>query len=288
MSLTPINLLAALILFTMMTVVGLELTLADFRRVIERPRAVLLGTLAQLTLLPAATALLLLAFPLAGNMAAGVVLIAVAPGGGISNVFCYLAGANVALSITLTGLSSLAAAVTFPVLAALGLKWFAGEAVAVDLPVMALIGQMLFLVLLPVCLGMMVRHRWPRLAVRYGGPLRRFTFLAIIGLLVIAMASDTTGLAGQGLDGLLTALIWTVMAMVLGWMVARATGLQPDEAFTLLIEFSVRNVGLAAIVALAVLERPDLAVFFGAYVLVGYPLAGLVSLAYRKRADQRQ
>ena len=159
MTLTPINLLAAVILFLMMTVVGLELTLSDFRRVVERPCAVVVGTLAQLTLLPAVTAALLVAYPLADNMAAGVVLIAAAPGGGISNVFCFLAGANVALSISLTGLSSLAAAVTFPVLATVGLNWFADETVQVDLPVVALIGQMLFLVLLPVCLGMAFRHR---------------------------------------------------------------------------------------------------------------------------------
>lgn len=287
MTITPINLLAAVILFTMMTVVGLELTLSDFRRVIERPRAVLVATLAQLTLLPAATAFFLLAYPLAGNMAAGVVLIAAAPAGGISNVFCYLAGANVALSIALTGLSSLAAALTFPVLAGLGLNWFAREAVDVELPILPLIGQMLFLVLLPVCLGMAVRHRRPQLAIRYGGPLRRLTFLAIIGLIIIAIASDTTGLAGQVLDGLLAALVWTAMAMALGWGVARLTALPPDEGFTLLIEFSVRNVGLAAIVALAVLQRPDLAVFFGAYVLVGYPLAALLSVIYRKRSHHQ-
>ena len=83
------------------------------------------------------------------------------------------------------------------------------------------------------------------------------------------------------------ALLWTVIAMAVGWVVARTAGLQADEAFTFLIEFSIRNVGLAAIVALAVLQRPDLAVFFGAYVLVGYPLASLICLAYRRSTDQR-
>ncbi len=282
MSATPINLLAAAILFAMMTVVGMELTLADFQRVIRRPRALVAGTLAQLTLLPAATALLLSVYALPGNMAAGVVLIAAAPGGGISNVFCFLAGSNVALSIALTGVSSVVSAISFPVLAGLGLTYFAGETTAVSLPIPALTGQMLFLVLLPVCLGMFIRQRSPGLALRYSGPLRRVTFLAIIGLIIAALSSDTTGLAGQIVDGLLAALLWTMMAMALGWLVARACGLEINDAFTVVIEFSVRNVGLAAIVALAVLERPDLAVFFGAYVLVGYPLAGLVSLAYRR------
>jgi BASS family bile acid:Na+ symporter len=159
-----------------------------------------------------------------------------------------------------------------------------GERIAVEVPIVPLIGQLVVLVLLPISLGMIVRQRRPDLASRYATPLRRFTFLAIIGLLVIAMASDTTGLAADVTDGLIAALIWTLMAMGLGWGVARLAGFPRDDAFTFLIEFSVKNVGFAAIVALVVLERPDLAVFFGSYVLVGYPLAALFAMAYRKIA----
>lgn len=279
---TILNIIAALILFIMMSAVGLELTIADFRRAAARPKVIVWGTLAQLSILPLGTGVLLLVYPLAGHIAAGMVLLAAAPGGGISNVFTYLAGANTALSVLLTAFASLVAVVSFPVLSAIGIELLLGEQIAVDVPIVPLIGQLVVLVLLPITLGMIVRQRRPDLATRYATPLRRFTFLAIIGLLAIAMASDTTGLAGDVTHGLIAAFIWTLMAMGLGWGLARAAGLKTDDAFTFLIEFSVKNVGFAAIVALAVLERPDLAVFFGSYVLIGYPLAGLFAFGYRK------
>lgn len=279
---TTLNLVAALMLFTMMSVVGLELTIADFRRVAALPAVIVWGTLAQLSLLPLCTAALLLIYPLAGHIAAGMVLIAAAPGGGISNVFTYLAGANTALSVMLTAAASLAAVVTFPVLSALGIELLLGERIAVEVPVVPLIGQLVVLVVLPIALGMLVRQRRADLARRYATPLRRFTFLAITALIVIAIASDTTGLAADVTHGLIAAFAWTLMAMGLGWGVARMAGLGRDDSFTFLIEFSVKNVGLAAIVALAVLERPDLAVFFGSYVLIGYPLAALFAAGYRK------
>jgi BASS family bile acid:Na+ symporter len=266
----------------MMSVVGLELTIADFRRAAAHPKVIILGTLAQLSILPLGTAVLLLVYPLAGHIAAGMVLIAAAPGGGISNVFTFLAGANTALSVILTAVASLAAIVSFPVLSAIGIELLLGERIAVEVPIVPLIGQLVVLVLLPITLGMFIRRRRPDLATRYATPLRRLTFVAIIGLLVIAMASDTTGLAGDVTHGLIAAFIWTLMAMVLGWGLARMAGLDRDDAFTFLIEFSVKNVGFAAIVALAVLDRPDLAVFFGSYVLIGYPLAGLFAFAYRR------
>jgi BASS family bile acid:Na+ symporter len=287
MTVSLLNIVAAFVLFTMMTVVGLELTAADFRRVVAMPRAIAAGTLAQLTVLPVCSGLLLLVYPLPPNIAAGVVLIAASPGGGISNVFCYLAGANTALSVTLTGIASLAAVITLPVLAALGIEWIIGERLAVEVPITALIGQLVFLVLLPISLGMFIRNRAAQTALRYAAPLRRLTLAAIVLLIVIAIASDTTGLAGQVVDGLLVSLIWTAMAMGIGWAIARLVGLAPADAFTFLIEFAVKNVGLAAIIALAVLDRPDLAVFFGAYVLVGYPLAVLASMAWRRLHPSR-
>lgn len=281
---TPLNLMAALILFTLMSVTGLGLTVADFRRVVVLPRIVVWGTLAQLAVLPLATALLLVVYRLEPHLAAGVVLIAAAPGGGISNVFTHLAGANTALSVTLTAVASVAAVVTFPLLTAFGIEWLLGERVVVEIPLVPLIGQLIVLVLLPIGLGMLIRRCRSDFAVRSAVRLRRFTFAAIFLLLAIAMASDITGLAADVSHGLVAALAWTLMAMGLGWGVARLVGLNGPDAFTFLIEFSVKNAGLAAIVALAVLNRPDLAVFCGAYVLVGYPLAALAATGYRRLA----
>jgi BASS family bile acid:Na+ symporter len=271
-----------LILFWMMAAVGLELSLDDFRRVARYRWSVVVGTLGQWTLLPLATGALVLALGLPGSTAAGVVLITATPGGAISNVFTYLAGANTALSVTLTAVSSLLAVVTLPLLTATGFDWFAGEALAMEVPVLPMIGQLALFVLTPIAAGMLVRARRPAFAQRNAPRVRRAVLIALVAFLVIGMSSDDSGLLGAVAAGLVPALLWTVVAMAVGFAVAVACRLEAPERFTFVIEYSVKNVGLAAIVALAGFGKPELAVFAGAYVVVGYPLAALACVGFRR------
>jgi len=277
-----IDLAGPVVLFVMMGVVGLELTVADFRRVASYPGIVLWGTLGQWTLLPLAAAALLWGLDLEPHMAAGVILLTAAPGGGISNVFTFLAGANTALSVTLTAVSSLLAVVVLPLVTALGFAWFVGSDADVEVPVLPMIGQLAALVLLPVALGMLVRSRRPELVLRYAGRLRQVVLGALVVLMTVALSSDSTGLVGQVFLGLGVGLAWTAVATAVGLAVARLLGLGGPDAFTMVVEFAVKNVGLAAIVALSGFGRPEFAIFAGSYILTGYPLAALAALVYRR------
>jgi BASS family bile acid:Na+ symporter len=151
-----------------------------------------------------------------------------------------------------------------------------------QVPVLPMIGQLALFVLLPIGLGMALRARRPAFAQRSAGLLRRGVLIALVGFLGIAMSSDDSGLVGEISKSLLPALLWTLLAMAVGFLVAVACRLEGPERFTFVIEYSVKNVGLAAIVALTGFHKPELAIFAGAYVLVGYPLAVLASLAFRK------
>jgi BASS family bile acid:Na+ symporter len=281
----PVQLAAPLLLFTMMFVVGLELTTRDFRRVAAAPRAVVAGTLGQLILLPAVTGAGLVVLDLSPRVTAGVVLILAAPGGGISNVFTLLAGANTALSVTLTAVASLLAVVTLPVITAVGFELLAGgagPAGEMAVPVVPMIGQLVVLVLVPIGLGMRLRARRPAWADARGALLRRLVLVGVVAVIAIGAMSDPSGLFSDTLDALWVGLLWTATAMVVGYTVAAIVGLEAVDRFTMAIEFSVKNVGLAAIVAISALGRPELAVFAGAYVLTGYPLAAVASLAFRR------
>ena len=269
------------ILFFMMALVGSELTVEDFRRIARYPRAVVLGTAAQLVLLPLSAAALALVFRPQPFVAAGMVLLAATPGGGISNVFTYLAGANTALSVTLTAVSSLLAALTLPVATALGFARLIGTEGAVEVPVLAMIGQLAGLILLPIGLGMLLRAKRPNLPERWGRNLRRAVLISVVLLFAAGMGGDDSGLAGEVLGAAALGLLWTVLAMLLGVATAALLGLDGADRFTFLIEFSVRNVGLAAIVALSGFDTPAYAVFPGAYAMTGYPLAIVASFAYR-------
>jgi len=281
------QLVGPMFLFVLMTIVGLELTPDDFRRIATAPRAVVGGTIAQIVLLPLLTWAVVALLDVPPVFGAGAVLIAVAPGAGISNILTALANANTALSVSLTALASVLAVVTLPTVAAFGMRFFLGSEVSVEVPVLLLFGQLAVSLLLPIGLGMALRARRPQLVERYRRRLQHGTIVAIVILTAAAILSGG-GSGGSGLtfadaeQGLLAAAVWTLAAMAIGWGVAAALGLDAADRFTFLIEFSTRNVAVAAIVALSGLQRLDLALFGAAYVALGYPLV-FGAVAWRRR-----
>ena len=281
---TGTQLVGPLALFLLMSVVGLSLTPADFRRVAEAPRAVVWGTLGQLALLPPMTFGLVWLLDLPPIFGAGALLVAVSPGAGISNILTALAGANTALSVTLTAVASLLAVVTLPVIAAVGLRMFSDDAVDVDVPVVSLVLQLSFSLLLPIALGMWVHVRWPGFALRNAHRLQRAALAAIALLVGLAVAfGEESDLSFRDVEvGLLGGGLWTLSAMAIGWSVAAALRLPSDDRFTLMIEFAARNVAVATIVAISGLKRMDLSLFSAAYLAVGYPLCAL-AVVWRRR-----
>lgn len=273
-----------LVLFLLMMIVGLELRPDDFRRVLQAPRAVVGGTVAQWILLPLMTWLVVAAVGVNPVFGAGAVLVAVSPGAGVSNILVALARANTALSVTLTATASVFAVVTLPSIASLGIRVFLDEPIEVEVPVAVLMGQLALTLLLPIALGMLLRARDPARAARIAPWLQRVTMvvIAIVVAAAIALAPEEQVSFEGGDRALVAAGIWTSSAMLLGWTVAAALRLSRADRFTFLIEFSARNIAVASIVAIAGLGRVDLSFFSGVYATAGYPLAALAVFWFRR------
>ena len=203
-NLDPISNLAvpALVLLLMLTV-GLELTLGDIRRVVVYPKAVLVATLGQLLLLPAIAAALIWALRPGPTVVAGMILLAASPGGALSNVYTYLARANLALSVTLTALSVLLALVTMPLLTAAGISLFLDRQDAIPVPFARMFGQLVLMLLLPLGLGMGLRHGWPGLMHHGRRWLPRLGFLGLAILVGAILYADRADLA-SGLGPMVT------------------------------------------------------------------------------------
>jgi len=279
-----------IVLFLLMTIVGLELTTDDFRRVLQVPRAVIGGTIAQWLLLPAMTWLVVWLLGVNPVFGAGAVLVAVSPGAGISNILVALARANTALSVSLTATASAFAVVTLPVFASLGMSFFIDDGVKVDVPVATLIGQLAVSLLLPISLGMWLRARNPRRAAQLAPRLQRIT-MVVIGVVVgfgIAFAPEEQVNFEGSEVALVAAGVWTLLAMALGWGTAAVLRLPAEDRFTYLIEFSARNIAVAAIVAMSGLDRIDFTFFSGVYFIVGYPLAALAVWLRRRSLPESE
>jgi BASS family bile acid:Na+ symporter len=280
------QILGNFVLFCLMLVVGMELTPADFRRVASAPRAIVAGTLAQIVLLPLMTWGIVSALGVSPVFAAGAVLVAVSPGAGISNVLAALCGANIALSVTLTALTSVLSVVTLPVVTSIAMRVFLDDSGS-GVEVGPLIQQLAMALLLPIVIGMTVRTRFPELVERHKRLLQR-TAGAIIGVLILAIVVISVRVnESPSLEGIERALVavvaWTGAAMALGWGIASALRLSRVDRATFLIEFSARNIGVASIVALSGLNRLDLTLFSGAYGMLGFPMVGLAALIMRRR-----
>jgi bile acid:Na+ symporter, BASS family len=268
------------LVFSAMAVVGMELTANDFRSVIRQPVTVLAATAGQFILLPAIGCLLVRSLRLQPAVEQGVLLVAACPSGAMANVYTYLARGNVALSVTLTAVSSLAAVLTTPAALAV-LRPHGGESSGPFVPAGKLAAQLFFLLLLPVLVGMAVRHRWPEITRRHGRVLLGTSVAALAALLAIVILQEAEQFASTLVDLIAATGALTVLAFGAGWTTGWISAAGATDRFTLGMVFVVRNVGIATAIAVTALGRVEFAVFATAYFLVQVPLLLAAALVFR-------
>ena len=238
------------ILALLMFDLGLTLKSDDFVLLLKHPRPVLTGLFGQIVALPAIAVAVACAFGLHGVFFIGLVLIACCPGGSSSNVFSMLAKGDVALSVSLTALSSIITLFTLPLVmqAAVGMAGMSGGT-AIQLPVGNLLVQNLLLMFLPILLGVLVRRCRRSLAARLERWLSKMAFPALMllaGLFFLqhrAVICDNIGRLGA----CVTLLI--LLATGFASLTARLTGLETRARRTVVIEVGMQNAAQAIAVA---------------------------------------
>ena len=271
--------LPLLVVFTMF-VVGLSLARAEFANLVRRPRITIAALVGQWLLPPVVAVLLVKLLILPAVLAMGVILAAAAPPAVISNYYALLARANVALAVTLTAAASLAAALCTP-LSASAAYWVAmRQSPVFDLPTARVLQQTVIGLLLPVLVGMTVRHLASAWTARHEQILQRLALLAV-GLLVAFIVIDQIAfIRAQLALLLLTAALFTGVLLAVGWLVGRILTRAGAERRALLFGFPARNMAVATLLAVAAFGRVDIAafaaVFFLVQVLVLVPLALLL------------
>ena len=236
------------ILTLLMFDLGLTLRLEDFSQVFRKPWPVAVALFGQLILLPVVALGLAYLFHLPPVYFIGLVLIACCPGGSSSNVFSRLAGGDVALSVTLTALSSIITLFTIPFI----MSWatqLVGESVGITLPVGNLIKQNLVLMLLPVLLGIGMHYAWPKAADKTDRVLSKLAFpLLLVLITVFYIQHHRTILENIGTLGLcVTALILVAIACSAG--LSRLVKNSPRQRRTVVIEVGMQNAAQAIAIA---------------------------------------
>lgn len=270
------------VVWLMMLVVGLELSPSDFRRVLHYPGAVVTATAGQLFMLPLLAAVLILTLKPTPPVVAGMVLVAASPGGAISNLYALLAGAHVALSVTLTAVTTLAAMLTMPLLCSAGFSLFMEPQDMVPAPVLAMAMQLLLMLALPILIGMLMRGWQPAAVRHYSRTLRHLSLLALTALIALILYDQRGLLREASAEIALLALLFSAGAMAIGWTIGWVAGLSVDDRFTLLLEFTARNLAITALIGITVLGRADFVLFATLFFLTQVPLI-LAPIALRAR-----
>lgn len=226
---------------------GLDLTLADFRRIGRHPRAVAIALVCQVVALPGICFGIVLAFDLDPLLAIGMLLLAASPGGTTANLFSHLFRGDVALNISLTAINSILALVTLPLITNAAIDHF-DQGDSVSLP-FAEVVQVFAIVLVPVGIGMAVRASRPAFAERMDRPVR-IGSAVILALLVLGILVDQRDNVADYLAEVgLVAALFCAISLVLGYVVPRALGVRDDQAIASSMEIGVHNGTLAIYVA---------------------------------------
>lgn len=269
-------------LFIIMVGIGMTLTARDFHQVTVKPTGLVLGTIAQILLMPLAAFALAWALQLPPAMAVGLVIIAACPGGTTSNLFTLLAKGNVALSIVLTVSASLITIMSLPLFANFALKLYFGTQQEITLPLGKTVLMLSVIVLLPVITGMGIKALWPALAARAEGVVSIFGGLVLAGLIV----SIVYGMRDRFVDLLIQAgpatLALNILGIAIGLLCTRAAGLGTRERLAVATELGIKNGTLGLMVTLTLLHSSNMSVPSAIYGVIMFPL-GFLLAAYGRR-----
>lgn len=264
------------LLMVIMFGMGITLKLDDFLQVLRKPGILLLGVALQYSIMPLAAYGVAQLLNLSTALLVGMVLVGSSPGGTASNVVCFLARGNVALSVTLTALSTLFAFILTP-----ALTWlYVGRAVPV--PVMDMLIMILKIVLAPVLLGAVINtllgNRMQRILPFF--PL--LAVLAIIIIIAIIVALNQAKLATVGAVVVLGVVLHNLIGLVAGYVVPRLLGNNKTVCRTIAIEVGMQNSGLS--VALANTYFSALSALPGALFSIWHNISGsLLATFWRRR-----
>lgn len=243
-----IDVVLPLSLAFIMLSLGLGLTIADFTRVLSFPKAFLIGFAGQLLLLPVVAYLMVTVFGPRPEIAVGVMILALCPGGVTSNVLTRIAQGSVALSVTLTAVMSLLSVLTLPLLVAWSAQHFMGTQ-APQINVTSLAVAMFLITTVPVALGVLVRHLAPRLADRIEPFAARAAVLLFVLIVIAALAANWDLFARQlPVIGPLL-IVFNLILIALGLLAARLASLSEGEGRAVALEMGVQNGTLGITVA---------------------------------------
>ena len=235
-----------------MFVLGLGLTGSDFLRVVKQPRDFFVGAFSQIILLPIIAFILVKIWPIAPELAIGVMIIAAAPGGVTSNLLTSLAKGDVALSISLTAIISLLCVITIPFIVLTSVGLLSDSSITQDISLFSMSRDMFLIVTVPVILGILIRRFASGAALKFEPIAKKISIVLFVLVLLGAIAAERENVISYFAHAGLITFVLNVVMMIVAYCVAKllASGMKQKKCIT--IECGLQNGTLAIFVATSI------------------------------------
>lgn len=232
------------LLTIIMLCMGLTLSISDFRNVLASKKALLVGVILQFSVMPVVALLIALLFGFDAELTVGMLLVGSVAGGTSSNVMCYLAKGDTALSISMTAISTLLGVVMTPVLVA----FLIGQ--SIDVPVQSMLISLLQVVVAPVLLGVVLNYALGGVVKRLEPILPLLSMVAIVLIIAIVVALNADNIAHIGGIVALAVILHNSCGLLLGYGITALMGFDKKTCRTIAFEVGLQNSGLATALAM--------------------------------------
>ena len=236
-------------LFLIMFGIGMTLRLSNFKNIFHYPKAIVVGLIGQLILLPLIAFILSLIFRLPAELAVGLIIISLAPGGATSNMFTYLFEGDVPLSVSLTLLTSLLTPFTIPLIASLSMIYFMGSNTEFELSIVKTMLQLLVISVIPIALGMFVLSCLPVVAKKIENALKWFSIFFLFLIIGLIVMKNSVNMANFFLQAGAATLVLNIVVLISGYQLAYWTKLNIKQSTAIGFEIGIQNGTLALVVS---------------------------------------
>ena len=267
-----------------MFVLGLGLTGSDFLRVVKQPRDFFVGAFSQIILLPIIAFILVKIWPIAPELAIGVMIIAAAPGGVTSNLLTSLAKGDVALSISLTAIISLLCVITIPFIVLTSVGLLSDSSITQDISLFSMSRDMFLIVTMPVILGMLIRSFASGAALKFEPIAKKISIVLFVLVLLGAIAAERENVISYFAQAGLITFVLNVVMMIVAYCVAKllASGMKQKKCIT--IECGLQNGTLAIFVATSIFGGGMYVIPAATYSLIMFATSLIFVYLVRKTA----
>lgn len=261
---------------------GLSLTPTDFKRIIQYPKAMIIGLVTQMLILPLICLLIAQYFELSPVLAVGLMLLAAAPGGPSANLYSHMAGGDVALNVSLTALNSILSIFSIAWIVNFSLAYFMKAEAYVPMQFQKVL-EVCAMIITPICIGMWVRHRFPDFALRMDRPVKLVSGLFLALLIILAGLKEIDHLMEDIQTVGAAALSFNLACLLVGYFLPRLFQLPLKQAVAISMEVGIHNGSLAIYIALSILNQGEMTIPAVVYSLIMFITAAIFAIWSQKK-----